>query len=111
MKKQEYIYGLRELADVLENLDDGVEFSFRAVDLLAFRQDAEQIVDTVKAIGGRFDKVVAPDSVYYTLVRKIGGHEILVYARKENVCTPVTVTREVTEYVCPPSLLAELHNG
>ena len=106
MTKQEYIAGLRELADVLETIDDGVEFGFVAINLLANRQDAEQIVDTVKAIGGKFDKVDSPKSSYYTLARTIGGHEISVYARKDKVCSPVTVTREVTEYVCPPSLLA-----
>ena len=111
MTKQEYIAGLRELADVLETVDDEVAFDFRAVDLLACRRNAEQIVDTVKAIGGRFDKVDAPDSAYYTLVRKIGVHEIQVYARRDRVCSKVTVMKEVTEYVCPPSLLAELHNG
>ena len=111
MNKQEYIAGLRELADVLETIDDGVKFDFNQIQLLACRSNAEQIVSTVKAIGGRFDKLDAKDSRYYTLARKIGGHEIHVFASKDRVCSKVTVTREVTEYVCPPSLLAELHNG
>ena len=129
LKRHEYIRGLRDLADFL---DERPEVDVSELDTAArvfwyVRED--ELADAARTLG-RAEKTA--DESYVKLERRFGPHVVQAYTAHEGVCERVvvgteTVTREVpdpelvaevptitvteereiVEWRCPPSLLAE----
>jgi hypothetical protein len=119
MKNETFVQGLRSLAFTIESSRKELELS--PVRLNVWCSSPEEMIETARAIGGRFDKIVNEN--YYILRRSFGEHEIDVFMSRATICKKVvtgtvevevpdpdapkiTVTQEVTEWDCSPSLLA-----
>ena len=118
MTNEEYARGLRELADVIEGCDVELYLTGETVNVLVY--GADEMAEKITAIGGKFTK--HPMMGWFVMRRKIGGHDIDVFASHEAVCERVvigtetvevpdpsapmvTIEREVVEWKCPPSIL------
>jgi hypothetical protein len=102
MNGQEVANGLREMADVVEKLDDlhklGVYPSMSLYVYLPehFRAIARQI--------GTFDKL--KDANNYVIERRFsGGVKLTAQIDRGKICRKVKVMREVDEFECDDSLL------
>lgn len=114
--------GLRRLADLLDATDSTTPYdNYRHLIVCSTR---DELVQTVRRLGGRWDKDEKPDH-WFGMTRQLGGRvSIYAYVAREQVCEKrvvgtktvlvpaddapmVEVEREIVEWVCPGSLLAE----
>lgn len=100
--RDEYIAGLRQLADALEaNPSLSVPWNGGVSPLRIFAQDRAEVVAWARVIPGRKTKGVYDSPSYgFTLAGSIRGLNVNVVADRRQVCRRVvTGTREVTEMV------------
>jgi hypothetical protein len=113
--KQEYVDGLRELADWLERNPDFIP-PYQPLRVDVFTDDQMEFARKAKRLGGRREKLGS--SSYFFVRRKFGPHYLDVNVGREQVCKRVVVgTREVlaqearveeiVEWECAPGILAQ----
>lgn len=105
------ISGMRKLCDVLDaNPNILLPYEFKngtTIYILENEQSQEQMTVTRRAIGGKWDKEVYNDA--FTLKGSIDGLAVKLYTNRGNVCQRiVTGSREVTEEVPDPELVAQV---
>lgn len=119
MRNETFAQGLRALANIVEHSTE--ELDLVGITVNSWCATPEQMVQRAKGIGGRFDKVVLDN--YYVLRQPVGEHTLDVFMPRTAVCTKVvvgqeevevpdpdapriTITRDITEWDCTPSVLA-----
>ncbi len=129
IERHEYIKGLRDLADFLEQHPDFPSLPLdggSALTIMSYTLTREQLASMPRTLGGRWDKDA--DDTYYHLRRRFGPHQVQLYTSRGDVCERVQVgTRTVQqpapdappvpmvdvevpvyEWRCPDSLLADV---
>lgn len=109
MNATEFVHGLREAADWIEqhadHVDDTYTFPSHNLRLLCYCTDSEEMAREVRILGSGQKE---PDDNYFAVVRRFGPIAIQVYTSREKVCRKVTRTEmravEVTEWECDPIL-------
>lgn len=110
--RADYIAGLRKIADALEAHDDLVlpypGSSEYASSFSVFTDTKAEAAAWALVLDGRAEKNVTEDGNYgFQLKGRVHGVHVLVYAKREEVCTRRVVgTREVVEEVADPEALA-----
>ena len=113
MDAKEYVYGLRELADWIEENEEFVESKHLLQDslgsLLMCALTEEELAQQVQVLG-RGQK--SGDDRYFKVTRQFGPVQVYAFIQREKVCRKVTRTElrevEVTEWECEDSILDHL---
>lgn len=110
--------GLRELADFIETHPEFAP-GVTGTRFYDFEDDADEWRARVKTLGGRREK--AANTSFFGVTRKFGPVEVYLYTGRDQVCEAkvvgqetvevpdpeapkITVTRDVIEWECPPSI-------
>jgi hypothetical protein len=108
-KRAEYIAGLRMLADVLEtnpHLRLPFDGNVSELDVMPHGDQRQELADWARVLPGRKDKGEVAGR-YLTLKGAFRGLKVKLICDREEVCERVvTGTREVTETVPDPELVA-----
>ena len=122
--ERDFATGLRALADLLDAAPDWKR-DYDDYQHLICVSSRDEMIDAIKALGGKWEKHTAADG-YFGMTRDLGnGVTCQVYAARANVCErrlvgtrtvtrvapdapTVEVEEDVYEWVCPPSILAEM---
>jgi hypothetical protein len=119
-RKQEFVDGLRKMADFLEKNPDLIPWGGTS----CFRnaRTIDEFATLIKKTGGTWEK--SADEIDMEMTQKFGPHRVTVYVPRNEVCERIqtgtrietipnpdfevpTITQEVPvfEWVCPPSVL------
>ncbi len=119
--RQEFIYGLRNIANALE---ENADMPIPYVSIYQRVEEASELLAIVKGYGGQWQK--STDSADFNMLREFGGIKFMVYVSREKVCKRIVVGKkvvpesiqpateekiipeheeEIVQWDCPPSLL------